>query len=161
MLVRNYKKSTKYDPFYLTKKFQVADILEKGNVLLVKDPNSVVYFKRHHKDLERVNKNITFNEEKNKKRRIWKWVVKSSFWLYFSKCWIQWWNSEFFRRSQRIRKLNPIQRFSTKSIEIMYNEKTSGLSSLIAFCKARERQREGERKNKREREREREREKRS
>ena len=40
----------------------------------------------------------------------------------------------------------------------MYNEKTSGLSSLIAFCKARERQREGERKNKRERERERERE---
>ena len=38
----------------------------------------------------------------------------------------------------------------------MYNEKTSGLSSLIAFCKARERQREGERKNKRERERERE-----
>ena len=39
----------------------------------------------------------------------------------------------------------------------MYNEKTSGLSSLIAFCKARERQREGERKNKRERERERER----
>ena len=70
MLVRNYKKSTKYDPFYLTKIFQVADILEKGNVLLVKDPNSVVYFKRHHKDLERVNKNITFNEEKNKKRRI-------------------------------------------------------------------------------------------
>ena len=70
MLVRNYKKSTKYDPFYLPKKFQVADILEKGNVLLVKDPNSVVYFKRHHEDLERVNKNITFNEEKNKKRRI-------------------------------------------------------------------------------------------
>ena len=70
MLVRNYKKSTKYDPFYLTKKFQVADILEKGNALLVKDPNSVVYFKRHDEDLERVNKNITFNEEKNKKRRI-------------------------------------------------------------------------------------------
>ena len=44
VLVRNYKKSTKYDRFYFPKKFQVADKLPKGNVLLVKDPNSVVYF---------------------------------------------------------------------------------------------------------------------
>ena len=67
VLVRNYKKLTKYDPFYFPKKFQVADILPKGNVLLVKDPNSGVYFERHPNDLKRVNKDITFNEEKNQK----------------------------------------------------------------------------------------------
>ena len=48
-----------------TKKFQVADILAKGNVVLVKDPNSDVYLKRHTNYLKRVNKDITFDEEKN------------------------------------------------------------------------------------------------
>ena len=76
VLVRDYKKSTKYDPFYLSKKFQVVDILAKGNVLLVKDPNSGVYFKRHPNDLKRTNKDITFNDEKNQQEEydneLWK-----------------------------------------------------------------------------------------
>ena len=76
VLVRNYKKSINYDPFYLPKEFQVADILAKGNVLLVKDRNSSVYFKKHPNDLKRVNKDITFNEEKNQKEEydneLWK-----------------------------------------------------------------------------------------
>ena len=66
VLVWNYKKLTKYDPFYFQKKFQVADILANGNVL-VKDPNSGVYSEKHLNDLKRVNKDITFNEEKNQK----------------------------------------------------------------------------------------------
>ena len=66
VLVTNYKKSTKYDLFYFPKEFQVADILAKGNIL-VKDSNSSVYFKKHLNDLKRVNKDITFNEEKNQK----------------------------------------------------------------------------------------------
>ena len=51
MLVRNYKKSTKYDPFYLPNKFQVTDILAKTNVLLAEDPDSGVYFKRYLNNL--------------------------------------------------------------------------------------------------------------
>ena len=51
MLVRNYKKSTKYDPFYLPKEFQVIDILAKTNVLLAEDPDNGVYFKRYVNDL--------------------------------------------------------------------------------------------------------------
>ena len=51
MLVRNYKISTKYDSFYLPKKFQVTDILAKTNVLLTEDPDSGVYFKRYLNDL--------------------------------------------------------------------------------------------------------------
>ena len=67
VLVNKYKKSIKYDPFYLPKKFLIADILPKGIVFLVKDPNSSIYFKRHPNDLKRVNKDITFNVEKNQK----------------------------------------------------------------------------------------------
>ena len=65
--MKNYKKSTKHDAFYLPKKFQVSVILAKESVLLIKDPNSGVYFKRHPNDLKRVNKNITSNEEKIKR----------------------------------------------------------------------------------------------
>ena len=56
--------------FYLLKKFQVADILVKGNVLLVKDPNSGKC------QLKGINKDITFNEDKNQKEEcdseLWK-----------------------------------------------------------------------------------------
>ena len=76
MLVRKYKISIKYDPFYLLKIFQVANILAKGDVLLVKGPNSGVYFERHPIDLKHVNKHITFNKEKNQKEEydneLWK-----------------------------------------------------------------------------------------
>ena len=74
MRVRKYQ--IKYDPFYLPKTFQVADILAKDNVLHVKDQHSDVYVKRHPKDLKRVNKDITCNEEKNQKEEydneLWK-----------------------------------------------------------------------------------------
>ena len=67
VLVKKYKKSIKYDHFYLQEKFLVADILPKGIVFLVKDPNSSIYLKRHPNDLKRVKKDITFNVEKNQK----------------------------------------------------------------------------------------------
>ena len=64
VLVRNYKKSTKYDPFYLSQKFQVADILAKGHILLVRDTNSSVYFKRHPNDLyQRFSKKSIFKSK--------------------------------------------------------------------------------------------------
>ena len=65
--MKSYKKSTKHDPFYLLKKFQVSGILAKESVILMKDPNSGAYFKRHPNDLKRVNKDITINEEKIKR----------------------------------------------------------------------------------------------
>ena len=112
--MRNYKKSINYDPFYLPKEFQVAylpkefqvaDILAKGNVLLVRDRNSGVYFKKHPNDLKRVNKDITFNEEKNRKEEYDNELWKAAFY-YISR------NVEYnveivnsqpkHRRSQRI-----------------------------------------------------------
>ena len=105
VLVRNYKKSINYDPFYLPKEFQVADILAKGNVLLVKDRNSGAYFKKHPNDLKRVDKDITFNEEKNQKEECDNELWKAAFY-YISR------NVEYnvetvnsqpkHRRSQRI-----------------------------------------------------------
>ena len=44
--MKSYKKSTKHDPFYLLKKFQVSGILAKESVILMKDPNSGIYFKK-------------------------------------------------------------------------------------------------------------------
>ena len=49
------------------KKFQVAVMLTKENILFVKDPTNGVYLKRHPNDSKRVNKYITFDEEKNQK----------------------------------------------------------------------------------------------
>ena len=64
VLVRNYKKSTKYDPFYLSKKFQVAGILAKGHILLVRGTNSSVYFKRYPNDLyQRFSKKSIFKSK--------------------------------------------------------------------------------------------------
>ena len=108
--MRNYKKSTKYDPFYLPKKFQVADILGKGKLFLVKDPNSGFYLKRHLIDLKSVNKDITFGEEKNQKEEHDNELRKSAF-DYISQNFE--YNDEIvnsqpkLRRSQRIRKPNP------------------------------------------------------
>lgn len=49
------------------KKFQVAVMLTKENILFVKDSTNGVYLKRHPNDSKRVNKYITFDEEKNQK----------------------------------------------------------------------------------------------
>ena len=114
------------------KKFQVADVLAKGNVLLVKDPNSGVYLKRHPNDLKRLNKDITFDEEKNKKQEYEmscgkQLLIIFCFILYFAiECNNEIVNSQpKLRRSQHIRKPNPMY-----SIQIMYNEIASELSWL-------------------------------
>ena len=64
VLVRNYQRTSKYDPLYLPKKFVISDIVAKGNIIIVKDLNSSFYLKRHPNDLKHVNQNITFNENK-------------------------------------------------------------------------------------------------
>ena len=63
VLVRNYQKTSQYDPLYLPKKFVISDIVAKGNIIIVKDLNSSFYLKRHPNDLKHVNQNITFNEK--------------------------------------------------------------------------------------------------
>ena len=104
------------------KKFQVANLLAKGNVLLVKNPNSGVCFKRHPNDLKRVNKDITFNEEKKSKGRIWQWVVQS--FDYISQ------NDEYNNETVDSKLKRRGQGVLENGIQIMYNKLTSGLSRL-------------------------------
>ena len=64
VLVRNYKNIKQVWPF-LPLNSKLLIYIAKGNVVLVKDPNSGVYLKRHPNDLKRLNKDITFDVEKN------------------------------------------------------------------------------------------------
>ena len=52
----------------------------------MKYPNSGFYLIRHPNDLKRMNKDITFAEEKNQKEEHDNELWKVSFDLYFSKC---------------------------------------------------------------------------
>ena len=112
VLVRNYQKTSKYDPLYLPKKFVISDIVAKGNIIIVKDLNSSFYLKRHPNDLKHVNQNITFNEKQkdseteNCENELWKNAFD-----YLSQN-IDYSDESVYpqvqlRRSQRIRKPNP------------------------------------------------------
>ena len=111
VLVKIYKQSTKYDPFYLSKKFLIVDILTKVNVLLVKDPSGGFYLIRHPIDLKRVNRDITFDEDKNQKEEYDNELWKGAFDCISQNVED---NDEIFnsqtrcRRSQRIRRPNPM-----------------------------------------------------
>ena len=40
VLLRNYKKKSKFDPYYLLEKFVIMEVLSKGYILLVKSLNT-------------------------------------------------------------------------------------------------------------------------
>ena len=47
VLLRNYKKKSKFDPYYLPKKFVIMEILAKGYILVVKSLNREKCLMRH------------------------------------------------------------------------------------------------------------------
>ena len=47
VLLRNYKKKSKFDPYYLPKKFVIMEILAKGYILVVKSLNTEKCLMRH------------------------------------------------------------------------------------------------------------------
>ena len=88
----------------------------------MKNPNSCVCFKRQPNDLKRVNKDITFNEEKKSKGGIWQWVVQS--FDYISQ------NDEYNNETVDSKLKRRGQGVFENGIQIMYNKITSGLSRL-------------------------------
>ena len=87
----------------------MVDILAKGKVLFVKDPNIGFYLIRHPNDLKCVNKEVTFEEGKSQKEECDNELWKKAFHCISQN--VEY-NDEIVnsqpkrRRSQRIRKPN-------------------------------------------------------
>lgn len=113
---------------YFPKKFEVAAMLTKENILFVKDPTSSVYLKRHPNDSKRVYKYITFDEEKNQKdmtmscrKQLLNTTINTTMKQLIS--------SQNLRGHSTLE--NPTQSIS---MQIKYNEAASGLSCLWECC---------------------------
>ena len=52
VLLRNYKKKSKFDPDYLPEKFAIMEVLAKGYILLVKSLNTEKCLMRHPNDVK-------------------------------------------------------------------------------------------------------------
>ena len=52
VLRRNYKKKSKFDPYYLPEKFVIMEVLAKGYILLVKSLSTGKWLMRHPNDVK-------------------------------------------------------------------------------------------------------------
>ena len=65
VLVRNFHKQSKYEPYFLPERFCVTDTLERGKIILVQSTRTGHFLKRHPNDLKMYEGNISDTTNSN------------------------------------------------------------------------------------------------
>ena len=66
VLVRNYKRRSKFDPYFLPEKFCVVDISANGNILLIENTTNGFCLQRHPNDIKLFNGSLPLQKQGNK-----------------------------------------------------------------------------------------------
>ena len=114
VLLRNYKKKSKFDPFYLPEKFVIMEVLAKGYILLLKSLNTDKCLMRHPNDVKRFEGDIADHnavpdnsDHNNDWKEAFEFISNNDHAHYDNSKQNYYTANPIFRRSDRIRKPNP------------------------------------------------------
>ena len=114
VLLRNYKKKSKFDPYYLPEKFVIMEVLGKGYILLVKGLNTDKCFIRHPYDAKTFEGDIADHNavpDNSNHNNDWKEVfefISSNDHIHYDGSKQNYYTpNPNLRRSDRVRKSNP------------------------------------------------------
>ena len=114
VLRRNYKKKSKFDPYYLPEKFVIMEVLAKGYILLVKSLNTGKCLMRHPNDVKLCEGDIADHsivpgnpDNKNDWKKAFEFISSNDQVHYDDSKQNYFTANPTLRRSGRIRKPNP------------------------------------------------------